>query len=245
MDIQERCARGQELLQRQGYIEAEKELKLAEREATARHDWDSLSRLYMPLQEARRQRRLRCGEGEVCLDLLATGPDDLIQGQQIIDNYPHGQLLVAGWASIEPALEVRRLQPKYDLYVEVLLGAVYPLTGGKTVVAIVPDGREVLPDARPRSVDALRELLPKGSLIIPAGELPTGSRRGNAASFGRIEAMWERLHRPYLTVADAMEDPLRRIEAYRHVIEIDYACELAHQNLAGAARGLARHAVMV
>ena len=73
MDIQQRCARGQDLLQAQDYIEAEKELKLAEREATARHDWDSLSRLYMPLQEARRQRRLRCGEGVVCLDLLATG----------------------------------------------------------------------------------------------------------------------------------------------------------------------------
>lgn len=245
MDIQERCARGQELLQVQDYIEAEKELKFAEREATARHDWDSVSRLYMPLQEARRQRRLRCGEGVVCLDLLATGPEDFIQGQQVVDNFPHGQLLVAGWGSIEAALEVRRLQPKYDLYVEVFLGAVYPLAGGNTVVAIVPDGREVLPDATPRSAGALRELLPKGSLIIPASDLPEGSSRGNAESFGRIEAMWEQLHLPYLAAADAIEDPLHRIEAYRHVIEIDYACELAHQNLARAARELARQAVGV
>ena len=245
MDIQQRCARGQELLQAQDYIEAEKELKLAEREATARHDWDSLSRLYMPLQEARRQRRLRCGEGVVCLDLLATGPDDSIQGQQVIENYPHGQLLVAGWASIEPALEVRRLQPKHDLYVEVFLGAVYPLTDGKTLVALVPDGREAMPDARPRSTDALRALLPKGSLVVPADELPEGASRGNMEWFGRVETIWEQLHRPYLSAADAIDDPLRRIEAYRHVIEIDYACELAHQNLAAAARELARHAVTV
>ncbi len=245
MDIQERCARGQELLQAQQYIEAEKELKLAEREATARHDWDSVSRLYMPLQEARRQRRLRCGEGVVCLNLLATGPDDLIQGQQVIENYPHGQLLVAGWATIEPALEVRRLQPKHELYLEVFLGAVYPLAGGMTVVAIVPDGRQVLPDARPRSAQALRELLPKGSLMIPAAALPAGSSRGNVESFGRIEAMWEQLHRPCLEAASAIEDPLHRIEAYRHVIEIDYACELAHQKLAGAARTLSRQAVGV
>ena len=245
MDIQQRCARGQELLQTQNYIGAEKELKLAEREATARHDWDSLSRLYMPLQEARRQRRLRCGEGVVCLDLLATGPDDSIQGQQVVENYPHGQLLVAGWASIEPALEVRRLQPKHDLYVEVFLGAVYPLTDGKPVVALVPDGREALPDARPRSADALRALLPKGSLVIPADELPEGASRGNLEKFGRMEAIWEQLHRPYLAAADAVDDPLHRIEAYRHVIEIDYASELAHQNLAAAARELARHAVTV
>ena len=220
-------------------------MKLAEREAIARHDWDSLSRLYMPLQEARRQRRLRCGEGVVCLDLLATGPDDSLQGQQVIENYPHAQLLVAGWANIEPALEVRRLQPRHELYVEAFLGAVYPLAGGKTVVTIVPDGREVLPDARPRSADALRDLLPKGSLVIPVEELPVGASRGNVESFGRMEAIWEQLHRPYLAAADAIDTPLRRIEAYRHVIEIDYACELAHQNLAGAARELARHAVTV
>ena len=112
-------------------------------------------------------------------------------------------------------------------------------------MALVPDGRETLPDARPRSAGALRELLPKGSLVIPASELPEGSSRGNVQSFGRIEAIWEQLHRPFLAAADAIDDLLQRIEAYRHVIEIDYACELAHQNLAVAARELARHAVTV
>ena len=35
-------------------------------------------------------------------------------------------------------------------------------------------------------------------------------------------------------------DPLRRIEAYRQTIRVDYACELAHQKLSAVARGLAR-----
>lgn len=243
MDLQTACAHGQELLETQDYIEAEKQLRSAEREALTRHDWDTLSRLYMPLQEARRQRRQRCGEGVVCLDLIADGPDDHIEAQHVIDNYPHGQLLVAGWGTIEPALEVRHLEPRYDLYVEVFLAAVYPISGGTRVVAIVPDAREILPDTRVRSIDILRKLLPKGSLLIPVNDLPRGPRRGNAQTFGEVQVMWESLHAPWLAAARLIPDPLPRIEAYRHVIEIDYACELAHQLLADTARELTRQPV--
>ena len=52
--------------------------------------------------------------------------------------------------------------------------------------------------------------------------------------------LWERLHRPFLAEADAEPDPIAQIEKYRRTIEVDYACELAHQRLAAVARQLAR-----
>src|SRR5579864_6236151 len=103
------CEQGQELLMRMDYLEAEEVLVRAEQQALEHRDWDLLSRLYMPLQEARRQRRQRCAEGAVCLDLLATGPHDHVDPRHILAHYPHGQLLVAGLASIEPAIRVLEL----------------------------------------------------------------------------------------------------------------------------------------
>src|SRR5687767_6746386 len=97
LDLQSRCERGQELLMETAYLEAETVLADAEKEAWSARDFDTLARLYMPLQEARRQRRQRCGEGVVCLDLIAQGPDDTVDGTHIVENYPHGQLLVAGF----------------------------------------------------------------------------------------------------------------------------------------------------
>src|SRR6476660_7701866 len=126
-DLQSRCEQGQEQLTRMQCLEAEATLAAAERDAWAARDFDTLSRLYMPLQEARRQRRQRCGEGTVCLDLIAEGPGDQIEARHVIENYPHGQLLVAGWGSIASALEVRRFQQQHALYVETFLAAAYPL----------------------------------------------------------------------------------------------------------------------
>src|SRR6186713_2470944 len=124
--LQDLCETGQALLMETRYLEAERALVAAEHEAWAARDWDTLARLYMPLQEARRQRRQRCGEGVVALDLLAQGPDDRLDGRHVVENYPHGQLLVAGWGSIEPAIEARRCQAQHELFVETFLGAVYP-----------------------------------------------------------------------------------------------------------------------
>src|SRR5205814_7216971 len=100
-DLQSRCELGQQQLMQMQYLEAEATLAAAEADAWTARDFDTLSRLYMPLQEARRQRRQRCGEGFVCLDLIATGPADEIDGRRIVENYLHGQLLVAGWGTIE------------------------------------------------------------------------------------------------------------------------------------------------
>src|SRR3954454_24884703 len=117
-DLQSLCELGQEQLMRMEYLPAEATLCQAEQIAREQRDFDTLGRLYMPLQEARRQRRQRCGEGVVCLDLIATRPNDRVDGRHVIENYPHGQLLVAGWGSIEPALKVRELQKEHNLFVE-------------------------------------------------------------------------------------------------------------------------------
>jgi hypothetical protein len=55
-------------------------------------------------------------------------------------------------------------------------------------------------------------------------------------------ALWERLHVPFLAAADAEANPLRKIAGYRQTIEVDYACELAHQHLADVARELCKAA---
>src|SRR5438552_3365286 len=73
-DLQSLCELGQHELERMEYLAAEATLVKAEALALAQGDFDTLGRLYMPLQEARRQRRQRCGEGVVCLDLIAPGP---------------------------------------------------------------------------------------------------------------------------------------------------------------------------
>ena len=49
-----RCEQGQEQLIHQEYLEAEATLESAERQAWHQRDWEAISRLYMPLQEARR-----------------------------------------------------------------------------------------------------------------------------------------------------------------------------------------------
>ncbi len=238
-NLQELCELGQQHLMRMEYLAAEARLAEAERIAWESGDFDTLARLYMPLQEARRQRRQRCGEGEVCLDLVAQGPSDHVDGARIIENYPHGQLLVAGWGSIEPALKVRQLAAEQELYVETFLAAAYGI-GEKRVVAIVPTEDVALPSVDIGSVDELIRKLPAHSIVLAEAELPTGSRRGNSQTFAQVMAMWERLHAPFLAAADMRRDLKQKIEGYRRAIKVDYACELAHQQASDAARELGR-----
>ena len=244
-EIQELCERGQAQLMRMEYLEAEETLASAEHAAWAGRHWDAISRLYLPLQEARRQRRQRCGEGVVCLDLLADGPDDDLDPRHVIENYPHGQLLVAGWGSIAPAVALRQLQARHGLYVETFLGAVFPVTpagvgDARRVVVVAPQDGTMLPAPDEQPLDELARKLPSGCLVLPVGELPKGSRAGTSETYGEVMALWERLHRPLLAAADREADPIRRIEGYRTAIRVDYACELAHQKLSDVARQLGR-----
>ena len=238
--LQELCESGQEALMRMDYVRAEALLTGAELWAWEARDWDTLSRLYMPLQETRRQRRLCCGEGVVVLDLLANSPDDRVDGRHVVENYPHGQLLVAGWGTIEPALRVRALQAEHGLYVETFLGAVYPVGGGRAV-AVVPNEDVRLPPPSPRqSIDRLVAELPPHCIVLSADQLPVGTRPGTTTTFAEVTALWERLHLPFLAAADMQADPVRKVEHYRRTIRVDYACELAHQKLSGVARELSR-----
>lgn len=240
--IEALCETGQQRLIETRYLEAEEELVRAERQALAGRDWEALSRLYLPLQEARRQRRQRCGEGVVRLDLLAEGPGDLPDASHVIEQYPHGQLLVAGWGSVEPAARVRELAAERGLYVETFLAAVYPIGAARAAV-IVPLEDTPLPPAEPQPLDRLRAQLPPHCLVLTEDELPRGPRNRTYETYGEVMAMWERLHAPFLAAADAQTDLVRKIESYRTTIRVDYACELAHQKLSAAARELARREI--
>jgi hypothetical protein len=238
-DLQSLCERGQDELMRMEYLQAEVTLARAEQIAWERKDFDALSRLYMPLQEARRQRRQRCGEGIVALNLIAQGPTDSVDGRRMIENYPHGQLLVAGWGSISPALKLRELQQEHQLFVETFLAAVYPVGSGRAVV-IVPLPETPPPDRDPASIDDLIRVAPPHSLIYNADELPKEPRKGDWHTYAEVMAMWERLHAPFLAAADMQVDPIQKMEGYRKTIRVDYACELAHQKLSDVAKSLSR-----
>ncbi len=238
-ELQALCETGQAQLMAMEYLDAERSLASAEDAAWEARDWDTLSRLYLPLQEARRQRRQRCGEGAVCLDLIAETPEEQIDARHVVENYPHGQLLVAGWGSVAPSIAVRALQRELKLYVDTFLAAAFPTSIGPVVV-IVPSDDARLPSATPRSLEELMRLAPKGSVVLPADELPPGARKGSTQTFGEVMALWERLHAPFLAAADATPGSVARIEAYRTTITVDYACELAHQKLSDTARRLHR-----
>jgi hypothetical protein len=221
------------------YLAAISVLEQADLLATRLGDFDTLSRLYMPLQEARRQSRQRAGEGIVRLDLLEP-PDRPFDPIELATRYPHGQLLVAGHARLTPARSLRALQRQRMQYAETFLAAWYDV-GAARAVLIVPNDEVAIPEAsRVRSIDDLIRLMPPHSVILPESELPTGERAGSTQTFAWTMALWERLHLPYLAMAKAVSDPTRRIEACRRVIAVDPACEPAHQLLVEAARVLHR-----
>ena len=239
IDTQELAEIGSEQLTRMDYLNAIETLEKAEAIAWESRDWDLLSRVYMPLQEARRQVRQRCGEGEVKLDILANDLTDPPDVQVLVAQIPHGQVLIAGWGSIEPAVTLRKIIKQRKMYLETFLAAVYPVGSGRAVV-IVPTDKVILPEPTPRSIDQLIALLPPHAIVKADRELPAGIRQGTPETYAMVMDLWERLHTPFLAAADATRDPIQRIAAYRHAISVDYACELAHQKLSATAHELAR-----
>jgi hypothetical protein len=83
-------------------------------------------------------------------------------------------------------------------------------------------------------------MLPRHCLVFSHEELPVGSAVGSDRTYARVMAMWERLHAPFLAAADLEVDPVRRMDAYRKVLRVDSACELAHQKLADVAHAMKR-----
>jgi NCAIR mutase (PurE)-related protein len=105
----------------------------------------------------------------------------------VVENFPHGQLLVAGWQSIEPAVQVRRLAAEHGLYVETFLGAVYPMGDGRVVV-IAPLDDVALPDLRAADCvvvaagqDAALASVVGGLVATPVIAVPTSVGYGVAA----------------------------------------------------------------
>ncbi len=232
--LQQLCFEGQNHLLATDYLAAEASLVAAEKIARLSQDWDSLSRLYMPLQEARRQRRQRAGEGVVKLDLVAHNAMEKLDPDPIARTYQHGQLLAAGFGTIEPAIKLREIAARQRWYLDVFLAASY-WVGGEVVVAIVPTDRVKLPEEGEYSIDELTRLLPPHSIVLKLSELP-GEQKGDTQTFAHTMAIWEKLHMPFLSLADQTQLPEARIEAYRQTLEVDYACELAHQKLSDTAR---------
>jgi hypothetical protein len=232
--LQELCERGQAELMRTEYLPAAVTLGEAEARAWATGDFDTLSRLYLPLQEAHRQIRQRCGEGAVRMRCFNQNARDILASTD------RGLLLVAGSANIGPAVELRRLATERSLYVQTFLGALYPTSDAGQVVVIVPqvDGR--LPSLEDQSVAELKSALPPHSLVVAESELPMDVPKGTAESFAAVMDLWERLHQPFLLDAAHEPDPIRRMQKYRDTLKVDPACELAHQFLADIARNLAR-----
>jgi len=239
-ELQSLCEQGQQQLMLMDYLAAEATLVEAERAAVELGDFDTLARLYMPLQEARRQRRQRCGEGMVNLGLVAKGPDDRsIDPERLIEQYPQGQLLIAGWGTIEPAVRFRKLARERRLYVETFLGAVYPSVDQRLLLAIVPLEAPAMP---PLKSYTLHELM--GALhpynIIRIEDLWPEALPGNSNTYAETMWMWEQLHISFVSDADRLTDPLQEMDGYRTAIAVDYACELAHQKLSAVAREYAR-----
>jgi hypothetical protein len=240
--LQAVCEMGQQLLMETRYIEAACVLAQAEQQAWSTRDFDTLARLYLPLQESRRQIRQRCGEGAVQLHRFANAPTEIHHPEQIVATCPNGQLLIGGWGSIEPAIQVRRLAMDRLLYLETFLGAVYPLTDSDPVVVVAPWEGTCLPSPQPRTLGELRDLteVSEHCVILTLLQIPADSPRGTAQTFASVMAIWERLHQPLMATAACEANDLKRMQAYRTVLRADGACELAHQFLADIARKLAR-----
>ena len=253
--LQELCGRGQALLMQTRYVEALAVLEKAERLALEALDWDTLARLYLPLQETRRQIRQRCGEGEVDLGVML--PPGMVGrekafAEDFVRTHRHGQYLIAGNGAESGALgfatAVRKLAQDQGLFVEAFLGVWYAIGGptGMRVVAVAPMPEAAMPvitDAS--SLDDVARAIPGYCLLLPSNDLGPRTARGNTTTYGRTMAMWERLAATHLAGCLSASNSVpvqQRIEELRKVIQIDPGCEIAHQQVAKIAMQQARQA---
>jgi hypothetical protein len=229
--LQDLCQRGQELLMQTNYLAAEAMLAEAEQIAWDAKDWDTLSRLYMPLQEARRQKRQIALEGTIRLSLHHPH----LSVEQFLRDYSQGEFLLAGAGEIAPAIELRAAA-RGKLYLEAFLAAAYTIGERQAVVIVGLENSSLPAPAEIRNIDQLLHRLPVHSVVLMDTEL-------TEQTASCVMALWQRLHLPYLAAADAEVDPVRRMAAYRQTIQVDNSCELAHQKLADVAARISRKQV--
>lgn len=239
-DVQALCEAGQRQLYATDYWQAEQTLEQAEAIIYQQRDWDTLSRVYLPLQEARRQRRQLSGEGTIDLSThIARDASSNIDAAAIALRITHGQVLVAGFGTIAPAIALRKIARQRQLYLDVFLAAAYPV-GGSVGVLIVPSDDVALPPAQAYSPDELLRRSPPHAILLPIDQLPPPQPRGDTKTFAYTMDLFEQLHRPFLALADAAQPLEQKVMLYRRTIEVDYAAEFAHQRLSNTARELAR-----
>jgi hypothetical protein len=237
LSLNQLCEQGQVELIETRYLDSAATFARAEQIAWDAGDFDTLSRLYLPLQEARRQIRQRCGEGAIRMRCLATGPATPPE-VSACTNIQQGFALAAGWADASASASVRDSFLKSKKYAEAFLGAVFPDEQGQPLIILLPSPIRLTPEPRPKA--ELISLLPPHSLFLTPDELPPDRDLGSADSFAQVMTLWERLHLPFLQIAETQTDPIQKMQAYRQTLQVDPACELAHQHLADTARGLAR-----
>ena len=169
----------------------------------------------MPLQEARRQRRQRCGEGVVALDLIAQGPHD-------DRRRPTDRGEFSARAAARRRVGVDRAGGSGSA----------PSGGARAVRRDVSRGGRIPSAARRRSSschwtmrNCRRAISTRSrtwksscrnhSLVAERSAIVNGQRKGTPQTFGEVMALWERLHAPFLAEADAERDLVRQIERYR------------------------------
>jgi hypothetical protein len=161
----------------------------------------------------------------------------MMSPEWLVEKYQSGLLLLGGFGTIEPAIELRRFARENKLYFEVFLGAVYPLIESTPALVIAPLEEVSMPSPERRTLADLEKLLPPRCLLFATDDIEAGDK---AVWSQWMISRWEKLHWPFLTAAGRETDPIRRMEAYRLTIRVDPGCELAHQHLADTARRLAR-----
>jgi len=192
----------------------------------SKSEFETLSRLYMPLQEARRQRRQRCGEGNRLLrfDLLK------VLAIQIPVQRVLGEVFFRP-ASSSPAGPAFNPHWKYAGFsrsstcnVETFLAAVYPTTEAR-IIAIAPENSP-LASSRSASARIAPAAPPPAHAFLFAATASQGVlARALYQTYSQVMSMWESLHAPFLAAADAEPDPIKKNHAYRRTIGVDYACE--------------------
>jgi len=191
-------------------------------EARARGDWAFYSRVVLPLQEARRQKRQAALDGPITLGTADHAGDALL----LIDGVRAGCLVLTAPLSPDDADQLDRAARESGRAIEVLFAQ--PDTDGKYWAVHTYRGQlyQALRPAPPTEMQGLplpgQDALP-GSKLTPAHWFMQASEHlGNAA----------------IAMADEPMDAIERVALLEQALSAVGDHELLHQRLADAARAM-------
>jgi len=135
-----------------------------------------------------------------------SGSGDQIPVQRVLEKYSFRPVFFAGWASIQPALEIRRLSAVTDCTSRPSSPPFIQHTEGQ-VLAIAPENSPLpAPEARP--LESLRQLSPPHAFY--RRDSFQGFSPGLLSTYSQVMSMWESIHAPFLAAADAEPDPIKK-----------------------------------